>query len=244
MKQPGRNWLNTLKGFLLSIQFKPTKSDPCLFLKERNGHKDSVANWVDRLVYCSDNDKFLRNVRENAEQKNLRSEVYDLHWFLGKQFRPEKSRLEVSRENYIEKSLETFGKKDAIGLFTRVAEKQQIIKSDRPAAGSKEQKMERCYFPEMIGCLNYLANTTRPDTTFAVKALSRYVQNLGRKHALHGRHILRFLRATKSKCRKLTNRKFEKLELTGFNDANWAGKIDEKKSTSGFCFSKLRIRSY
>ena len=86
----------------------------------------------------------------------------------------------------------------------------------------------------MIGCLNYLANTTRPDITFAVRALSRYVQNPGRKHWLQGKHILRYLKATK--CRKLTYRKSKTLALTGFSDADWAGKSDDRRSTSGFCF--------
>ena len=86
----------------------------------------------------------------------------------------------------------------------------------------------------MIGCLNYLTNTTRPDITFAVRFLSRYVQNPGRKHWLQGKHVLRYLKATK--CRKLTYRKSEKLELTGFSDANWAGKLDDRNPASGFCF--------
>ena len=28
----------------------------------------------------------------------------------------------------------------------------------------------------------------------------------------------------------------KKLELTGFSGADWAGKLDDRKSTSGFCF--------
>ena len=114
-------------------------------------------------------------------------EVDDLNWFLGMQIRYEKGRLEISQENYIKKLLENFGMKDARGLFTPV-EKQQISKSDCPDEGSKEQKeMKNCNFREMISCLNYLANTTRPDITFAVRALSRYVQNPGRKHWLQAK---------------------------------------------------------
>ena len=124
--------------------------------------------------------------------------------------------------------------KDAKGLFTPVAEKQQISRTDCPDEGSQEQKMKNCKFRGMIGCLNYLANTTRPDITFAVRALSRYVQNPGRKHLLQGKHILRYLKATK--CRKLTYRKSKTLALTGFSDADSAGKLDDRRSTSGFCF--------
>ena len=87
----------------------------------------------------------------------------------------------------------------------------------------------------MIGCLKYLANTTRPDIIYAVRAISRYLQNPGRKHWLQGKHILRSVKAPN--CRKLTYRNSEKLELTGVSDADQAGKIDDRKSTSGSCFS-------
>ena len=32
-------------------------------------------------------------------------------------------------------------------------------------------------------------------------------------------------------------RKSEKLELAGFSDSDWAGNIDNRKRTSGFCFN-------
>ena len=67
------------------------------------------------------------------------SEVDDLNWFLGMQIRHEKGGLEISRENYIEDLFENFEMKDAKGLFTPVAEKQQISKSDCPNEGSQEQ---------------------------------------------------------------------------------------------------------
>ena len=94
--------------------------------------------------------------------------------------------------------------------------------------------MKKCILRGMLGCFNYLANTTRPDISFAVRALSRYVQSPGRKHWLQGQQILSYLKATI--CRKLTCRKSEKHELTGFSDADWARKLDNRKWTSGFCF--------
>ena len=71
--------------------------------------------------------------------------------------------------------------KDAKQLLTPLTEKQQFSKIDCPAEGSLEQTdMKNCTFRGMIGSLNYLANTTRPDITFAVRTLSRFVQNLGK----------------------------------------------------------------
>ena len=112
LKQSGRNWFRTLRDFLLGIQFKPSKSDHCLFLRERNGHKDFVARWVDDLVYFSDDINSYDKFEKTLSQKFLISEVDDLNWFLGVQIRREKGRLEIFQENYIEKLLENFGEKD------------------------------------------------------------------------------------------------------------------------------------
>ena len=43
LKQSGRNWFHTLRDFMLSKNFRQSKNDPCLFLRERNGHRDYVA---------------------------------------------------------------------------------------------------------------------------------------------------------------------------------------------------------
>ena len=80
-----------------------------------------------------------------------------------------KGRLEVSSENNIKKSPENFGMNDAKELFTSVAEKLRISKLDCPDGGSQEEKeIKNSSCRGTIGCLNYLANTTRPDKTFVL----------------------------------------------------------------------------
>ena len=76
-----------------------------MFLRERNGHKDFVASWVDDLVYCSVDYNFYETFI-TLNIKFLNSEVDDLNVFLGMQIRREKGRLEVLQGNYIEKLLE------------------------------------------------------------------------------------------------------------------------------------------
>ena len=77
-----------------------------MFLRERNGHKDFVAKWVDPLVYCSDDNSFYETFGKTLSKKFLISEVDDLNWFLGMQIRREKGRLEIAQENNIKKLLE------------------------------------------------------------------------------------------------------------------------------------------
>jgi len=82
----------------------------------------------------------------------------------------------------------------------------------------------------LIGCLNYLANTTRPDISFAVGALSRYNLNPGLQHWKCAKHVIRYLKQTADY--KIQYQKTEK-PLYTYTDADWAGDQDERKSCSG-----------
>ena len=94
--------------------------------------------------------------------------------------------------------------------------------------------MQSCDYRGIVGCLNYLALTRRPDIAHAANLLSSFVENPGRRHWNAAKGCLRYLKGTKSE--KIVVRKSEKLELTGFSESDWAGNIDNRKSTSGFCF--------
>ena len=164
------------------------------------------------------------------------SEFSDLNWFLGIQIRSDANKVEFSQESYIETLLEIFGMSDAKTAFTPALEKFLIGFVDCPSNGSKEkeeEEMKCCSYKSLIG-LNYLANTSRPDETFVVRSLSSFVQNHGRQNWNQTKHVLRYLKATKN--RKLIYERADEMRFVGHNDADWAGKIDSRKSTSGYCF--------
>ena len=94
------------------------------------------------------------------------SDVSDLNWFLGMQIKRDANKIEISQESYIEKLLENFGMTDAKTAFTPALEKVPISSVDCFSKGSEEEKeMKCCNYRGLIGGLNYLANTTRPDIT-------------------------------------------------------------------------------
>ena len=125
--------------------------------------------------------------------------------------------------------------RDAKTVLTSTLEKIPISNVDCPSKGSKEEKeMKCCNYRGLIGSLNYLANTSRPDITFVVRSLSRFVQNPGKLHWNQAKHVLRQLKATEN--RKLYCEKADKMRFVGYSDADCAGKIDSRKSTNGYCF--------
>ena len=81
---------------------------------------------------------------------------------------------------------------------------------------------------------NYLACSSRPDIASAANFLSSFVENPGEKHWKAGKRVLSYLKGSKSKS--FVFRRGDKLTLECFSDADWAGHLDHRKSTSGCCF--------
>ena len=87
-------------------------------------------------------------------------------------------------------------------------------------------------YQQLVGKLIYLSHT-RPDIAFAVSLVSQYMHDPCQGHLNAVYRILRYLKQTPGKglfFKKNTERKVEV-----FTDADWAGSIDDRKSTSGYC---------
>ena len=92
-----------------------------------------------------------------------------------------------------------------------------------------------------MGSSNYLAQTCRPDIANAVHALSSFLINPGIEHWIAAKRVLRYLKGQRDS--KLGYKKSDSgIELSAFSDADWAGNIDNRKSTSGMCV-KLNAKS-
>ncbi|KAL0318765.1 UNVERIFIED_CONTAM: Retrovirus-related Pol polyprotein from transposon RE1 [Sesamum angustifolium] len=95
------------------------------------------------------------------------------------------------------------------------------------------QKVDGSMYRSLIGSLLYLT-ATRPDIMFATSLLSRFMQSPSQVHYAAAKRILRYLRGTKDFgiWYKSTNN----AKLVGYTDSDWAGSVDDMKSTSGYTF--------
>ena len=89
-------------------------------------------------------------------------------------------------------------------------------------------------YQSAVGSLLYLSTRTRPDIAYAVGNVAIFSAKPTNHHWTAVKRILRYLNGTLNlgllySCDK------EK-ELTGYSDADWAGDINDRKSTSGYIF--------
>ena len=108
---------------------------------------------------------------------------------------------------------------DCRPIGTPLEENCKLSKNDCPQEGSEEQfRMSKTNFRSLIGCLHYLALSSRPDICFVANALSSFVENPGEVHWKAAKRVLKYLRATMNQ--PLTFRKTQVLDLLNFSGAD------------------------
>ncbi|XP_067034756.1 uncharacterized protein [Acropora muricata] len=101
-------------------------------------------------------------------------------------------------------------------------------------AGSDNVPYDQFEYQSVVGSLLYLSSVSRPDITFAVSNVARYSSNPTKEHWLALKRILRYLKGTVN-YGILFSCNVES-ECVGFSDADWAGDVNDRKSTSGYLF--------
>lgn len=96
-----------------------------------------------------------------------------------------------------------------------------------------EEKIDEKEYRRTIGCFRYLLHT-RPDLSFSVGVLSRYMQDPIASHGTALKQILRYLRGTYTLGLHYTRGK--EARLMGYSDSSHNVDINDGKSTSGHIF--------
>ncbi|XP_015168119.1 uncharacterized mitochondrial protein AtMg00810-like [Solanum tuberosum] len=96
-----------------------------------------------------------------------------------------------------------------------------------------EKKANSSLYRSLIGSFLYLTST-RPDIMFPASLLSRFMQEPSQVHFGAAKCVLRYLQGTMDYG--IMYRFGGDLNLIGYSDSDWAGSIDDMKSTFGYAF--------
>lgn len=95
------------------------------------------------------------------------------------------------------------------------------------------EKVDPTIFKSLVGSLRYLTNT-RPDILYAVGVVCRFVEAPTSTHLKAAKRILRYLKGTIDFG--LLYSPSNNFKLVGFCDSDFAGDVDDRKSTIVFVF--------
>uniref|UniRef100_A0A1X7SRH6 Reverse transcriptase Ty1/copia-type domain-containing protein n=1 Tax=Amphimedon queenslandica TaxID=400682 RepID=A0A1X7SRH6_AMPQE len=155
----------------------------------------------------------------------------ELSYFLGIKVvqDPTANIIWIRQPNYIESLISDFDMTNAKGCNTPINVGEKLSKAAEESIRADPEK-----YQSAVGRLLYLSTTTRPDIAFAVSSVAKYTSDPTVQHWKAVKHIIQYLTGTVGYG--LMFHKKETAEVEGYSDADWAGDIDDRKSTSGYLF--------
>ena len=109
-----------------------------------------------------------------------------------------------------------------------------LVMNNKLSKNDGEELIDASVYRSLIGSLLYLS-ASRPDIMFAASLLSRFMQSPSRVHYGAAKRVLRYIKGTFD--HGLWYMKGDINRLQGYADSDWAGCLDDSKSTSGYAFS-------
>jgi hypothetical protein len=101
---------------------------------------------------------------------------------------------------------------------------------------AKDTATDLSRYRELVGSLNYVANTVRADISFAVSQLSRFLAAPRVHHWNAALHCLKYLKGTADLGLTFDGNTDKKNVLIGYADSDYAGCKATARSTSGHVF--------
>ena len=162
--------------------------------------------------------KALQNyVSREFEMKDLGP----LKYFLGIEVSRSSKGIFMSQRKYVFDLLQETGMSGCQPINTPIEEGLKLCVEPNQVSTDKGR------YQRLVGRLMYLAHT-RPDLAYALSVVSQYMHNPGEQHMNAVMRILRYLKNALGKG--IVNP--QSIEV--YTDADWAGAVDDRRSTSGY----------
>ena len=155
------------------------------------------------------------------------SMIGELTHFLGLQIRQQDSDIFLSQSKYAKNLVKKFGLESASSVRTPMS---LNVKLTVDLLG---KSVDPSLYRSMIGSLFYLT-ASKPDISYNVRVCARYQANPKESHITTLKRIIKYVKTIVDFgvwYNKDTND-----VLARYTDADWAGNVDDRKSTLGGCF--------
>jgi hypothetical protein len=230
LKQAGQNWNKTITASLLKLGFRTTSADPSVFVN--NEHQVILSLYVDDLLLASPSKNSIAWDKRELGTRHQIKDLGEADTCVGIRIRRDraKRRLAIDQEGFLIKVLKDFNMLEARGV-KNPAESCALL-----AKGAEdEEKFDASMYQKAVGSLMWAMIGTRPDISFAVGKLSQHNHSPVVQHWRGIQRVFRYLQATRT--HSIVYGGAKGLEISGYSDADYAGDMDDRISTSGQLFS-------
>ena len=228
LKQAPRAWHARIVSYLVSIGFYMADADHSLYVRKNEHGIVIICIYVDDLIVGGDNEDEIAHVKTLMKQEFDMKDLGELRYFLGIEIVRTKEGIWLSQRQYALDMLSKYGMADCKPISMPLDQNLKL----RADAGQVLEDVTM--YRKIVGSLIYLT-ISRPDLSYTVGLESQFMQLPRKPHLDAVRRTLRYVSATLDYA--LFYEAGTELELFGYTDADWAGSMTDRRSTSGFMFS-------
>jgi hypothetical protein len=230
LKQASRAWYTTLSTQLGELGFKVSAADAGLFIISSDGGDVLLCVHVDDMLVAGAG-KQLSLVKQGLGKVFKLKDKGEVRFHLGMEVTRDRAArsLRLTQTKYATELVGRFGMEQA-----RTVAVPMGVASSLTKGGGTPLDPATSRYAELVGGLLYLSTCTRPDISYAVGVLSRFMGAPTKEHWTAALTVLRYVGGTLGMGLQFGG--VPSLSIVGFADADYAGDLDSRRSTTGFVF--------
>jgi hypothetical protein len=210
---------------MCNLGYKQCNGDHTVFYRHNGNHITIMAVYVDDMIITGDDPLEVTKLKENLCAQFEVKDLGQLRYFLGIEIARSPKGIILSQQKYVLDLL-----KDTCMILCRPS--STPIEKNHKMCAEFGDPVNKERYQKLVGRLIYLCHT-RPDITYVVSMVSRYMHDPRSGHMKAIYRILRYLKGSPGKG--LWFKRNGHLDVEGYCDADWASSLDDRRSTSGYC---------
>jgi hypothetical protein len=227
LRQVPRAWNAKLDATLRSLGFTRCETEHAIYARRRGKFELIVGVYVDDLIVTETREVDIAGFKREMAKRFRMSDLGPLSYYLGIEVKQGSSGMRLGQRAYAEKLVERAGMAGCMPCATPM---EECLKLSR---NSTAKKVNAKLYRSIVGGLRYLTHT-QPDITFAVGYVSRFMEDPREDHWTAVKRLLRYVRGSAGQGIVFPRSGDKRAQrLTVFSDADMAGDIDGRRSTSG-----------
>lgn len=228
LKQAPRAWYSRIEAYFIKEGFEKCYCEHTLFVKSGDKGKLLIVSlYVDDLIFIGNDEDMFKRFKESMKKEFDMTNLGKMRYFLGVEVVQNSDGIFIGQRKYAREVLERFGMKQSNSVYNPIVPGCKLSK-DGSGAG-----IDATMYKQMVGSLMYLT-ATRPDLMYSVCLISRYMEKPTKMHLQAVKRIYRYLKGTVELG--IRYRRCGEGSLVAFADSDYAGDVDDRKSTSGYLF--------
>jgi Reverse transcriptase (RNA-dependent DNA polymerase) len=228
LKQSGREWNIEFDKQIRKHNFKRLRADPCAYIRRSDNDVAIITVWVDDLLLFAGSEKAMESMKKDLRSEWEITDMGEPSKIIGIEIKRTNDSITISQKKNVESILIKQGYENINSVTTPLDPKIKLEPNPEGNEGDRSNA-----YAQLLGELQFVANATRPDITYAVNRLASYTANPDLKHQSALKRVLRYLSGTRNygiTYKKIPN---EKPTFLGYTDAAFADR-DDLKSTAGY----------